>query len=309
MTLIWPSCTPASITTGSYTTMTIFELFALPAHDDSVRRALAAALVLCLGSAPLGVLMNLRHLGLVGDALSHAILPGVAVAFMIFGASLWPMTAGALVAGVLIAGFAYMLTRITRLREDTSFTFLYLVALAFGVLVIHHSGGDEELVHMLFGDAFKLESASLMLAAGVSSLTVFCLCVFYRGLVIECFDPDFMQAAGRGRSLMGLLFFALMVINLVASFQILGTLLALGMMLLPAIGAQFWSARVDAAMGIAIVAAMVSAYAGILTAYSYQIPSGPAVVIYLGAFCVISVLIGPRGGLRNYLTVNCGGAK
>src|SRR5271154_379699 len=117
-----------------------------------MRRALAACAALALGGAPLGVFLVLRRMALVGDAMSHAILPGVSLAFLFFGLSLWAMTLGGLLAGLLVAFAAGVVTRLTPLKEDASFTGAYLISLALGVLILSMHGNSIDLMHVLFGN-------------------------------------------------------------------------------------------------------------------------------------------------------------
>lgn len=266
-----------------------------------MRRALAASVVLSLGSTPLGIFMTLRRMTLVGDAMSHAILPGLALAFASFGLALLPMTLGGLAAGALVALLAVVLTRTTQLKEDASFTMLYLISLAGGATIVSLKGSSVDLVHMLFGNILAIDNASLMLIAGVACVTLFVLAGFYRGLVIECFDPDFAQAASRGRGFAGPIFFVLLVLNLIAAFQALGTLMALGLMILPAIAARFWTRNIDAALPVSVGFALMASFAGLLLSYYEKIPSGPAVILVAGGIALLSVLFGRRGSLYAYV--------
>ena len=123
-----------------------------------MRRALTACTALSVGGAPLGVFLVLRRMALVGDAMSHAILPGASLAFLFFGLSLWPMTLGGLLAGLLVALAAGIVTRFTQLKEDASFTGAYLLSLALGVLVISIKGSTIDLMHVLFGNVLAVDN-------------------------------------------------------------------------------------------------------------------------------------------------------
>ncbi|NBX66963.1 MAG: metal ABC transporter permease [Proteobacteria bacterium] len=282
--------------------MTISELIVLPFADYAfMKRALAACLIVSIGGAPLGFFMNLRHMALLGDAMSHAILPGVTLAFLFFGLSVLPMTVAALATGLLVALAAFTLTRITTLKEDSSFTLIYLVCLAFGVVMISRSGTNIDLIHILFGNILALGDGSLLLAAGVACFSVVAVCLFYRGFVIECLDTDFMRASGGGRNVHGMIFFVLVVLNLVASFQVLGTLMSLGLMVLPAIAARFWTCRVDTGILVSLAIAALSSVSGLLISYHAGLPAGPSVVLVVGAFCIASIVIGRHGSVRSYL--------
>eukprot|EP01030_Chromulinospumella_sphaerica_P027427 gene27427-27687_t len=118
-----------------------------------MRRALVATLALSLSAAPLGVFLTLRRMSLLGDALSHAVLPGVAIGFMVSGLSLTAMALGGVIAGLLVAGVAGAVSRFTTLKEDASLAAIYLVALALGVTLIAGHGTQLDLLHILFGSA------------------------------------------------------------------------------------------------------------------------------------------------------------
>lgn len=283
--------------------MTIIDLCIDPfTHYAFMRRALAACVILSVGATPLGIFMTLRRMTLVGDAMSHAILPGVALAFLLFGLGVWPMTIGGFLFGVMVAVIASVLTRTTQLKEDASFTLIYLMSLAGGIILISTKGNSIDLLHILFGNILAIDNDALTLVTLVSWATVIGLSFIYRGLVIECFDPDFMKSARRGPDFTAQIFFVLLVINLVASFQALGTLMALGLMILPSIATRFWTRNMDVAIPLGIGIGVVCSFAGLLLSYYFRIPSGPAVVLLIGAAAFISTLIGRYGSLREYVS-------
>jgi zinc/manganese transport system permease protein len=280
--------------------MSIDAILLAPFDYAFMKRALAACVLLSLSGTPLGFFMILRRMALVGDAMTHAILPGVAIAFMISGLALGPLTLGGLAAGVVVALFATFLSRFTQLKEDASFTLIYLLSLTTGVVILSLKGNGIDLLHMLFGNILAIDGDALRLVAGTCCTTLLTLAVFYRSLVIECFDPDFLKAAKRG-GWMNTVFFVLLVINLVAAFQALGTLMALGLMLLPSIGAQFWARNLDRAIPLAVIFALTSSYIGLLLSYHCNIPAGPAVVLVAGILALFSALIGRFGSVRAYI--------
>ena len=264
-----------------------------------LRRALVACIVLSVGAAPLGFFMNQRRMALVSDAMAHAILPGVAIAFLISGLGVWSLTIGGLAAGVLIALLAVFLIRYTQIKEDAVFTLLFLLSLTSGIVLLSLKGSNIDLMHMLFGDILAIDDDALIFIVSVAVLTLFGLACIYRGLVLDCFDPDFLSASGRGK-LTRPVFFVLFVVNLVAAFQALGTLMALGLILLPAIAANFWTQRVGSAIALSVAIAVVSSYAGLLVSYYTNTPSGPMVVLICAVFCLCSVMLGRRGSFLVY---------
>lgn len=284
--------------------MTPYDFFLAPFVDYAfMKRALAASLILGLAGAPLGVFMSLRRMTLIGDALSHAILPGVAVAFLMAGLSVWAMTISGLVAAVFVAALALLLTRLTRLKEDTAFTIIYLLALAGGVTLLSLKGSNTNLLHLLFGNILAVDTASLMVITASSCLTLFVIALFYRHLVIDGFDPDFLRIAGNAGKSIGLaqpVFFLLLMINLVAAFQSLGTLMSLGLMVLPALAARFWVRNIDNIVPVSIILALISAYGGLLLSYYVNVPSGAAIVLFSGTGALASAFIGRFGSVRAY---------
>lgn len=275
-----------------------YELLLAPFTEFAfMRRTLAATLALALSAAPLGVFLTLRRMSLLGDALSHAILPGVALGFMFFGLSLTAMALGGVLAGLLVVGLAGLVSRLTPLREDASLAALYLTALALGVTLIAHHGTRLDVLHILFGSALGVDAAGLYLVAGVSSLSLLALAGGYRGLVLESFDPQFLRALQRGSWCWQQGFLMLVVLNLVAGFQTLGTLMAVGLMMVPAVSARLWHDTLPAQLLNASAQAMMAGVAGLLLSYHLDTPSGPTIIGCAGALYAASLLVAPGGWL------------
>jgi zinc/manganese transport system permease protein len=262
-----------------------------------MRRALVACLALALGSGPVGVLLLLRRMSLVGDAMSHAVLPGAAAGFMMAGLSLWSMTAGGFAAGLAVALLAGIVSRRTVLREDASFAGFYLSSLALGVLLVSTHGSNIDLLHILFGTILAVDNRALYLVGGIASISTLTLLAIYRPLVLECFDPAFLQAVGGRGPLYHLLFLVLVVLNLVAGFQALGTLMAVGLMMLPAATARLWAGELWSMALAATIVALLSGFVGLLASYRFSLPSGPSIVLTASVFYIVSIVIGRRGGM------------
>ncbi len=276
-----------------------YDLLVAPFADFGfMRRALIACLALALGSGPVGVFLILRRMSLMGDALAHALLPGAAIGFILGGLSLPVMSLGGFVAGLVVALLSGAVARFTRLREEASFAASFLVALSLGVLIVSAHGNTVDLMHVLFGSILAVDDVSLLLVAGIATLTLAVMALIYRPLVAECFDPGFLRAVGASGSLYHFAFLVLAVLNLVAGFQALGTLMALGLMLLPAIAATFWVAQVWSMMALSIGLAFLAGLAGLLVSYHFDLPSGPSIVLVAGCAYILSVIFGPRGGLQ-----------
>jgi zinc/manganese transport system permease protein len=262
-----------------------------------MRRALVACLALSLGCGPMGVFLILRRMSLMGDAMSHAILPGAAIGFLMAGLSLWAMSAGGLVVGLAVALTAGIVSRATTIREDASLAGFYLISLALGVLLVSLKGSNIDLLHVLFGTILAVDDEGLLLMAAIATFSLLLLAVIYRPLVAECFDPVFLRAVGAGGSRYHILFLVLVVLNLVAGFQALGTLMAVGLMMLPAAAARFWVAQVWSLFLTAAGIAFASGFAGLLLSYHLNLPSGPAIILVAGFAYLASILLGTRDGL------------
>lgn len=259
-----------------------------------MRRALVASLALAMGCGPIGVLLVLRRMSLIGDAMSHAVLPGAALGFLVAGLSLFWMSLGGFLAGLLVALLSGVMARATQLREDASFAAFYLISLATGVLLVSTHGSNVDVMHVLFGTILAVDDAALMMVAAISSITLVVLALAYRPLIIECFDPGFLSAIGTRGGPYHALFMVLVVLNLVAGFQALGTLMAVGLMMLPATAARFWAREVWPLCVIAVAIGFVSGIVGLLVSYHANLPSGPAIVLTAGVIHLVSMILGPN---------------
>jgi zinc/manganese transport system permease protein len=267
-----------------------------------MRRALVATLALSLSAAPLGVFLTLRRMSLLGDALSHAVLPGVAIGFIVGGLSLSAMALGGVLAGLLVAGIAGAVSRFTTLKEDASLAAMYLLALALGVTLISSHGTQLDLLHILFGSALGVDESGLLLVAGVATASVLALALMYRGLVLETFDPVFLSAHRQGVPpwMWQQGFLMLVVLNLVAGFQTLGTLMAVGLMMLPAVSARLWHDTLPAQLLNASAQAALAGVAGLLVSYHFDTPSGPTIIGCAGALYAVSLVLAPGGWLPRW---------
>jgi len=146
---------------------------------EFMRRALAAAVALALGGAPIGVFLMLRRMSLVGDAMAHAILPGAAIGFLLSGLNLFAMTTGGLIAGFAVAILAGVVSRSTGLKEDASLATFYLVSLALGVTIVSMKGTNIDLLHVLFGNILAMDDATLLVIASNATITLIVLAVIY----------------------------------------------------------------------------------------------------------------------------------
>lgn len=273
-----------------------YDLLIAPfAEFEFMRRALVGSLALALAAAPVGVFLMLRRMSLTGDAMAHAILPGAAIGYLVAGLSLPAMSIGGLIAGVTVAVGAGAVARASVLKEDATLAAFYLVSLALGVTIVSMKGSSVDLLHVLFGSVLALDDPALMLIAGISTVTLVVLALLLRPLVLDSVDPVFLGSVSRTGAVVHLVFMGLVVLNLVGAFQALGTLLAVGLMMLPAASARLWVEDLTALLGLSVVIGLAASLIGLLASYHLGLPAGPAIILAVGAIYLLSLIFGRRG--------------
>ena len=276
----------------------IHDLLLAPFSDfQFMQRALAGCLALSLSAPAIGVFLMLRRMSLTGDAMSHAILPGAAIGYLVAGLSVEAMTLGGLVAGGLVVLLSGAVARSTKSGEDSSLAAFYLISVALGVLLISLRGSSVDLLHVLFGSALALNDSALWLLGSISTLTLVALAILLRPLVLECLDPDYLATVSRAGSWVHMAFLLLAVLNLIAGFHALGTLMSVGIMILPGAALRYWTRRLGPMLLGSCLAAFISAISGLLFSYHLGWPTSPTIILTLGVIYFLSLLAGPQGGL------------
>ncbi|MBI1238314.1 MAG: metal ABC transporter permease [Alphaproteobacteria bacterium] len=258
-------------------------------------RALIGTIALSISAAPIGVLLVARRMSLVGDTMSHAILPGVAIGFLIFGFSVTALTAAGFLAGLLVALGAGFASRVTPLKEDAAFASLYLISLSAGVLILSVNGTNIDLLHILFGTVLSLNNTALVLTGLVATATILAFALFYRPILAESFDPGFLRPFGWSSPAYAV-FVVLLAINLVGAFHALGTLMAVGLLILPASTARFFADTFDGQVLWAALTASAATLVGLLVSFHFDAPAGPAIILSAGLLHIAAILFGPRDG-------------
>lgn len=263
----------------------------------ALKSASAGALALAFGGAPLGVLMIARRLSLMGDALSHGIVPGVAVAFLAAGRDPAALTLGALIAGLIVAGLSSLLARTGKLPDDAAFAICYLTALALGVLLLGKMGRADDLEKLLFGSTQALDAGGLILAGAAASATLIGLALFLRGVLGEAADPVFMKTLGARFGLSHLLLMLLLALNLVAGFRAFGALMTVALMTVPAAAARYWAKGYGGQAAWAVGLSAISGLLGLFLAQLWSVEPGALMTLCAAALFGVSALAGPHGGL------------
>ncbi|MEM9096234.1 MAG: metal ABC transporter permease [Pseudomonadota bacterium] len=261
-----------------------------------MRRAFVATTVLSVSVAPVGAFLVLRRLSLAGEAMAHAITPGIVIAFVGYGLSVVSLLVGGLAAGVLVAVLTSLVSRVTILRTDASLASLYLIALALGIFILSAAGSAVPLKSFLFGSILGIDDETMILIGGVATFTLISFALLIRPLIVSTLDPTFFEAQSRNPVLVEKLFMLLVVLNLLAAFKTLGTLMAVGLMILPATAARYWSSTITGQLFVGFLFALASCWIGLAVSFlAPETPSGPSIVLVAGVIFLLSVVFSPLG--------------
>ena len=274
----------------------MFDLLSEMFNYAFMRRAFVVTSILSTSVAPVGAFLVLRRLSLAGEAMAHAITPGVVIGFVTAGLSVMSLLFGGLIAGLGVAVLTAYLARNTILRSDASLASLYLIALAIGIFILSSAGSAVPLKSFLFGSILGVDDASMILVGGVATVTLLTFALILRPLIMSTCDPVFFESQVKRPWIVDQGFMFLLVLNLLAAFKTLGTLMAVGLMILPATAARYWSGTITAQLGLGFIFSLLSCWLGLTLSYVLpETPSGPAIVLVAGAIFVLSALFGPLG--------------
>lgn len=263
---------------------------------DFMIRALIATLVLSFSVAPVGAFLVLRRLSLAGEAMAHAIVPGIVIAFVVAGLSVGSMIVGGLTAGITVAVLTSLLARMTIIREDASLASLYLIALALGIFILSAAGSAVPLKSFLFGSILGIDDETLLLIGATATITLVSFALILRPLITSTIDPVFHDSQSSRPGLVTQWFMFLVVLNLLGAFKALGTLMAVGLMILPATAARYWVSTITGYLVLTFVFALLSCWIGLIVSYYLpEVPSGPAIVLVAGSFFFVSLIFAPQG--------------
>lgn len=273
-----------------------------PFDYEFMRRALLACVLVGFTNGFLGAFVVVRRLALMADALSHSLLPGLAIAAIVVGLSPAGLLMGGLLAAVFVALGGHLISRSSRVKEETAIAALYIVAFAIGIAIIKYSNVKVSLDHFLFGNIPGVGDSDLWTSYGITCVAGLLLVAFQRPLVLTMFEASVARTLGvRTGMLLGMLV-VLIVLAMVSSLQAVGVLLSLGLLILPAATVYLLSDSFDTMVWGGAALGTSGAVAGLLLSFHANIPSGPAIVLILGVVFLGAYLFGPKYGiLSRYL--------
>ena len=259
-----------------------------------MQRALVASVIVGVVCAVIGCYIVLRSMAFLGDALAHAILPGVAVAYLV-GANL---LAGALAAGVIVAVGISFVTKAGTIREDTAIGIFFAAALALGVVLISTTGGYAvDLTHVLFGNVLGVSATDLWISGGLALVVLLAIVLLYRQLLVVSFDPVFGRTLGLRTHALRTGLFLMLAATIVVSLRTVGVALVAAMLVTPPAAAYLLTRQLPAMMAVSALIGVVSAVGGLYLSYYLDVASGGAVVLVATAIFVLAFLFAPRKGV------------
>ena len=268
-----------------------------PFHYEFMQRALVGCVLVGFTNGFLSAFIVLRRLALLADALSHSLLPGLAIGAIFFGLAPLGLFSGAVVAALLVGVGGQLVARSSRLKDETAVGALYTVAFALGVILIKYSRVPVDLSHFLFGNILGISNADLWIIYAVGFGSAVSLVAFQRGLLLALFEPSVAQSLGVPVARLNYLLITLIILAMIASLQAVGVVLSVGLLVLPAATVYLLSDSYRALSWYGGFLGAGGAVAGLLLSYWTDIPSGPAIVLVLGVCFVLALLFGPKYGV------------
>ena len=259
-----------------------------------MQRALLAALMVGVLCSVVGCYVVLRSMAFLGDALAHAILPGVAIAYLLDG----NLTVGALIAAIVVALGIGFVSRQGVIREDTAIGILFAAALSLGVVLISSiQTYAVDLSHILFGNVLGVSTADLWLTGGLGLVVLLSVIVCYRPFLVISFDPVLAATLRLPAGLLNNLMLVLLALTIVVSLQTVGVGLVAAMLVTPAATAYLLTRRLRNMMLVSAGFGALASLVGLYISYYANVVSGAAVVLTATVFFLLAFLFAPQRGL------------
>ena len=266
-----------------------------PLQYGFMQRSLLIAILVGIVCAIVGSYLMVQRLALLGDAISHSVLPGLAIAF-ILGANIF---IGAFIAGVLSTVIIAWIKARSTIKEDAAMGIVFSAFFALGITLITIVQKDNkiDLNHFLFGNILGVTAADAIDTAFIVALVLLVVVFFYKELLFYTFDPLGAQATGLPVNLLNFGLMVLIALTIVASLKAVGVVLVLSLLITPASTAYLLVTRLHQVMILGAIIGVISSISGMYLSYFYNLPSGPAIVLVASAFFVLSLLFSPTQGI------------
>jgi len=272
-----------------------------PFQHEFMLRALYGCAIIGFLNGFIGAFIVLRRLALMADALTHSLLPGLAVGFLLFGVAPLGLFFGALAAALFVAVGSQLISRSSRIKEDTSLAILYTMAFAAGVILLNKVRSPISLHHYLFGNVLGLSNSDLWLSYGIAMVVIPIVVALQRPLLLCLFDPTVAKSQGVHVGALNYLMIGLLVLTMISTLQAVGVVLALGLLIAPSATIYLLTDSVNKMFWAGGILGGVSASLGLLLSYWFDLETGPCIVLLLGGLFLLAFLASPRYGVLTKL--------
>ncbi|WP_308618363.1 metal ABC transporter permease [uncultured Enterococcus sp.] len=260
---------------------------------DFLQSALITAIMVGIMSGVIGCFIILRGMSLMGDAISHSVLPGVAVAYML-GINI---LIGASIFGVLAAMLIGYVASHSKIKVDTAIGVVFSFFYALGFILISMAESSTNLHHILFGNILAVSNSDMITTAIVLGIVIIFVQIFYKELLITSFDPTFAKTYGLNTQLIHYSLMLVLTLVTVSALQTVGIILVVAMLITPAATAYFWTDRLSIMLVFSAIFGVVSSICGLYFSYTFNWASGPAIVIVAAGLFLISFVFSPKQNL------------
>lgn len=269
-----------------------------PFQYEFIQRALIASIMVGVSCGLIGTYIMLRRLSLIGDALAHAVLPGVVIGFMIAGKGALSLFIGALTAGILTSVLISFVERNSKIKEDTSIGIIFTGAFALGILLVSQLKQVHiDLSSYLFGDVLGVSDSDLILSSIITVVIIISVILFYRQLLVTSFDPTMAHIIGISTSVVHYFLMTLLSMSIVAGLQSVGVILIIAMLITPPATAFLITDKLKKLLLLSCLFGVMSAVIGLYLSYHLNFASGASIVLVSVFFFAIAFLFSPKEGI------------
>ncbi|PKG23361.1 metal ABC transporter permease [Niallia nealsonii] len=258
-----------------------------------LQKALVTSVMVGIICGVIGSFIILRGMSLMGDAISHAVLPGVAISY-IFGLNFF---FGAVISGLIAAlGIGYV-SQNSRIKNDAAIGIMFSTFFALGIILITMVKSSSDLYHILFGNVLAVRSSDMWITFFIGVFILIIVFAFFKELLVSSFDPTMSQAYGLPNRVIHYLIMTLLTLVTVASLQTVGIVLVVAMLITPASTAYLLTNRLSVMIGLAVIFGTLSSIIGLYYSYIYNLASGATIVVVSTIFFLLAFIFSPKQGV------------
>ncbi|MGE6553626.1 metal ABC transporter permease [Exiguobacterium artemiae] len=273
--------------------MNILDFIQALTEYDFLQKALVTSVMVGIICGVIGCFIILRGMSLMGDAISHAVLPGVAISYLL-GINFF---IGAVATGLLTALGIGFVSQNSRIKNDTAIGILFTSAFALGIILISFLRSSSDLYHILFGNVLAVRPSDMWMTLAIGLIVLGAIFLFYKELLVTSFDPTMAAAYGLSTRLIHYLLMTMLTLVTVASLQTVGIILVVAMLITPAATAYLLTNRLSRMIFLSAGLGTISSVVGLYFSFTYNLSSGASIVLVATVLFALVFIFSPRHGL------------